>query len=136
MVTPVGSFTGFSGQIAVGLDAVEVPRFRAMLARRPGLRARLFSEDELAYAARFRDDAPRLAARFAAKEATLKALGVGLGGARFKELEVSREASGAPLLRVRGQAAELARERGLSAWAVSLTHTDLMALAVVVGRGG
>lgn len=121
---------------AVGLDAVEVPRFRRLLARRPTLAARLFSAAELGYAGRFTDPVPRLAARFAAKEAAFKALGVGLGAVRFHDVEVGRLASGAPVLVTSGRAAELAAEQGVTGWALSLTHTDLLAAAVVVSRAG
>ncbi|MGH9064547.1 MAG: holo-ACP synthase [Acidimicrobiales bacterium] len=126
----VGDFV----EIAVGIDSVDVPRFRRLLGRRPGLAGRLFTAAETAYAARFTDPAPRLAARFAAKEAAVKALGVGLGAVRFHDLAVDRLASGAPVLRVAGRAAELAREQGVGGWALSLTHTDLVAAAVVIAQ--
>ncbi len=116
----------------VGIDLVDVTRFRALLGRRPGLAARLFSTEERAALARRRDPVPGLAARFAAKEAALKALGVGLGAARWTEIEVLRLASGAPTLRLSGRAATLARDRGVAGLAVSLTHTDDLAGAVVV----
>ena len=118
--------------VGVGIDAVEVPRFRRALARRPGLRERLFTEGELAYAARFSDPAPRLAARFAVKEAAMKSLGVGLGAFGFHDVEVVRQPGGAPGLSVAGRASELARRRDVTAWRVSITHTDLMAEAVVL----
>src|ERR687891_148860 len=98
--------------IGVGGDAVEGDRFRRLLARRPRLAGRLFTEEELAFAARRRDPAQPLAARFAAKEAVLKALGVGLGSARLAEIEVTRAAGGAPALQLGGRAAALAAERG------------------------
>lgn len=123
------------GDIAVGVDAVEVPRLRAVLARRPGVARRVFTEGERAYAGRFADPAPRLAARFAAKEAAMKALGVGLGAFRLQDVEVARLASGEPRLVVSGRAGELAARRGVGSWALSLTHTELLAIAVVVARG-
>lgn len=117
--------------IGLGLDAVEIERFRRVLARTPGVAHRLFTEDERAYAARFADSAPPLAGRFAAKEATMKALGVGLGSFGFREVEVVREPSGAPSLRISGAAAALAAARGVTSFRVSITHTDLTAHAVV-----
>lgn len=120
--------------IGLGIDAVEVERFRRVLARRPGLAARLFTEAELAYAGRAADPAERLAARFAAKEAVLKALGVGLGAADFKEIEVARAPGGEPSLRLHGRAAALAQRRGVRAWHVSLTHTVAGAAAVAVAE--
>ncbi len=117
--------------IGLGVDAVEIDRFRRMLERRPGLADRLFTDAERAYGARFTDPAPRLAARFAAKEAAMKALGVGLGAFGFHDVEVVREESGAPSLRVSGAAATLAGDRGVTSFLVSLTHTDTTAEAVV-----
>lgn len=107
-------------------------RFRRVLARRPGLADRLFTDAERAYGHRHRDPTPRLAARFAAKEAVMKALGVGLGGFSFQEVEVVSAPSGAPSLVLRGAAAALAHSRGVASWRLSLTHTDLVAEAVAV----
>ena len=117
--------------IGLGLDAVEVGRFRRVLARTPALADRLFTDAERAYAARFADPAPRLAARFAAKEATMKALGVGLGAFDFRDVEVVSAPSGAPALHLSGRAAALAESQGVTSFRVSLTHTDSMAEAVV-----
>jgi|SRR5205809_242808 len=116
----------------IGIDAVEVERFRAVLARRPSVARRLFTDGERDSLARRRDPVPGLAARFAAKEAVMKALGVGLGAFAFHEVEVVRARSGAPSLVLRGAAAALAGERGVTGWRVSLTHTGTMAEAVAV----
>ena len=118
--------------IGVGLDAVEVDRFRRVLSRTPGVARRVFTEDERSYGAAALDPAPRLAARFAAKEAAMKALGVGLGAVDWHDVEVVRADSGAPALRVTGRAAALAAAQGVTAWRVSLTHTDTAAEAIVV----
>jgi holo-[acyl-carrier protein] synthase len=117
--------------IGLGIDAVDIGRFRAVLARRPGMAERLFTADERAYAAGQADPAPSLAARFAAKEAVMKALGVGIGAFLFTDVEVVRLASGQPSLLVRGAAAALASEQGVGTWLVSLTHTSSQASAVV-----
>ncbi len=119
----------------MGVDAVDVERFRRSLERTPGLADRLFSDAERAYAARRADPAERLAVRFAAKEAVMKALGVGLGAFGFHDVEVVRAESGAPSLALRGAAAELAAARGVRAWPVSLSHTPATAIAVVVAAG-
>jgi holo-[acyl-carrier protein] synthase len=117
--------------IGIGIDAVDVERFALLLARRPHLATRLFTEGERDAAA---GSAARLGARFAAKEAVMKALGVGLGAFKFREVEVVLLASGAPELRLHGAAAVLAAERGVGRWHVSLTHTALTAQAVVVAE--
>jgi holo-[acyl-carrier protein] synthase len=96
---------------------------------------RLFSTAEREYALRHRVPAPRLAARFAAKEAVMKALGVGLWKFAFHDVEVVRGDGGEPGLALRGRAAALAAERGAVGWHLSLTHTDSMAMAVAVALG-
>ena len=115
--------------IGIGIDAVDVPRFATVVARTPSIADRLFTAAEQADAA----GAPaRLAARFAAKEAAMKALGVGLGAVDFHDVAVERTASGAPVLRVAGRASTLATDLGVTGWLVSLTHTATTAQAVVV----
>nr|MEA2901305.1 holo-[acyl-carrier protein] synthase [Actinomycetota bacterium] len=118
--------------IGIGIDAVEVDRFRAVLARRPALAARVFTDGERSHVAQSADPVPRLAARFAAKEAVMKALGVGLGAFGFHDVEVVSAASGAPSLVLTGRAAVLADELGVVGWRLSLTHTSRSAQAVAV----
>ena len=118
--------------VGLGTDLVEVPRFQLALTRRPTLAERLFSDDEREYAYRFRDPTKSLAARFGAKEAVMKALGVGLWKFAFRDVEVIRLPSGAPTLALYNRALELADERGITAWHLSLTHTDSMAMAVAL----
>ena len=118
--------------VGMGTDLVEIGRFRLAMARRARLGERLFSDAERAYAYRHRDPAPRLAARFAAKEAVMKALGVGLGAFAFRDVEVVKAPSGAPSLSLTGRAADLAARRGVTSWHVSLTHSGLVAEAVAV----
>lgn len=118
--------------IGIGIDAVDVERFRRSIERTPRLIARVFTADEQAYATRQRDPTQRFAARFAAKEAVLKALGAGLGACPLTDIEVVKAPSGAPALRLSGRAAELAAELGVGSWKLSLTHTDLIAEAIAV----
>jgi holo-[acyl-carrier protein] synthase len=118
--------------VGLGLDLVEVARFAAALARYPKMGERLFTPAERGYAGGFADPAPSLAARFAAKEAVMKALGVGLGAFAFPEVEVERHASGQPYISLHGSAEDLASRRGVRQWLVSLTHTETTAAAVVV----
>jgi holo-[acyl-carrier protein] synthase len=118
--------------IGVGIDAVEVERFRTVLDRRRGFAERVFTAAERAEAAARHDPVPGLAARFAAKEAVMKSLSVGLGAFDFADVEVVRGEGGAPALSVSGRAAQLAAERAIGGWHVSLTHTASMAMAVAV----
>jgi holo-[acyl-carrier protein] synthase len=118
--------------VGIGIDAVEIARFRAAIARRPGIVDRAFSLTERLDLAGRADPVPSLAARFAAKEAAMKAMGVGLGAVDLAELEIVRAPSGAPSLIVHGRAARLAEHLGVATFHVSLTHTETMASAVVV----
>ena len=117
--------------IGVGLDLVDIERFREVLARRPTMHQRLFTDGERALAAGRTDPVPALAVRFAAKEAVMKSLGVGIGAFSCQDVEVVRQPSGAPALRVTGAAAARAREQGVTAWQVSLSHSAVSAGAVV-----
>lgn len=121
--------------IGVGIDLVDVDRFRTMLARTPSTKERMFTPAERAYAERAADPTERYAVRFAAKEAVMKALGVGLGAFGFHDVEVLRDDGGCPRLGVYGPAAALAVERGVAGWQISLTHTATSAGAVVVAVG-
>lgn len=118
----------------IGVDAVDIERFRTSLERTPSMRQRLFTADELAYVAPMADPVRSLAARFAAREAVMKAMGLGLGAFGFHEVSVMRASSGEPSLHVIGRALELAVDRGIVSWHLSLTHTDLVAIAYVVAQ--
>ena len=120
--------------VGVGVDDVDVPRLQAALARTPSMRGRLFTEGERKYAETARDPTARFAARFAAKEAVLKAMGVGLGACRWTDIEVARDDDGAPSLVLHGRAAELAADRGVARWHLSLTHDGGRAVAFVVAE--
>jgi holo-[acyl-carrier protein] synthase len=120
--------------IGVGIDLVEVPRMDAAL-RRHGDRfaARVFTNGERAACERRGDRVLALAARFAAKEAFLKAIGTGWqGGLGFRQVEVTRQASGAPTIVLHGAAAAKAAQAGVVRIHVSLTHQPGVAGAVVV----
>ncbi len=100
------------------------------------MRTRLFTESELAYVDPKADPVPSLAARFAAREAVMKSLGLGLGAFGFHDVWVERAESGAPSLVVTGTAARLAAEAGVVTWHLSLTHSASTAGAYVVAVGG
>lgn len=123
--------------LTTGVDLVEISRVERIL-ERYGERflERVFTPAEVLYTRR----RPReLAARFAAKEAVAKALGVGMrmmarDGIGWREAEVIGDQRGKPLVRLYGRAAERAEELGLTEWAVSLSHTDDHAIAFVVAQ--
>ena len=119
----------------IGVDAVEVERFRQVLQRTPSLKARMFTAVELEYVLPHSDPAPSLAARFAAREAVMKALGVGLGAFDFHDVWVERAESGQPSLCVTGRAHQLALAQGIAQWHLSITHTAQTAIAYVIAVG-
>ena len=80
------------------------------------------------------DPTSSLAARFAVREATMKALGVGLGAFDLHDVSVTKLTSGQPTLRIEGRAKQLADARGITSWQVSISHTDSVAIAVVAAE--
>ena len=134
---PLGALRGpavaESGQLGIGVDVVDVPRFADLLARRGStLGDRVFTAAELATCG---GSPQRLAARFAAKEAAAKALGLGIGPVAWRDVEVGTGDRGAPVLRLHGAARRAAETRGLDRWAVSLSHDAARAVALVVATG-
>lgn len=120
--------------LGLGVDMVEVDRFRRIMRESPALVERVLTAEERVYARRFSDPAPSVAARFAAKEAVMKALGVGLGAFEFHDVEVVKADSGAPALVLSGAALELSDNKGITRWMISLSHTDTAAIAVVTAE--
>src|ERR1700722_8836365 len=127
---------GLAGSIVgVGVDAVDLDRFRRVLDRRTRMADRLFTGGGGAYAQAGTHPVPRFSTRFAAKEATMKALGVGLGAFPFSDVEVVRHGLGAPSLVLHRSALRRAEHAGVVRWHLSLTHTDHVAMAMVVAEG-
>ena len=118
--------------LRTGVDIVEIPRVQGVLARY-GQRflERIFTQGEIAYC---RGRAPNLAARFAAKEATMKALGTGTRGVGWKDIEVLRRKSGEPHIRLHGRAEERAQRLGVMEISLSLSHCQEYAVAFVVAQ--
>ena len=120
--------------VGLGVDIAEVPRIKAAIERHgePFLR-RIFTPNEVAYCERFKNKFERYAGRFAAKEATMKALGTGWRrGVRWVDLEVVREESGRPSIALAGEAAKIAAGLGVKHISLSITHTEAEALAQVI----
>ena len=118
--------------IGIGTDLVEIERFRTTLERSPGIKARTFTEGERTYSDARRDPTERYAVRWAAKEAVMKAMGVGLGEVTMSDIEVVRAESGAPSIVLHETAAAKAAELGITSWKITLTHTELFAQAIAV----
>ena len=121
------------GGVAVGTDIIEIARIqRSLNDFGDRFLKRVYTEREREwYGTRVNE----LAARFAAKEATSKALGTGIIGIRWREMEVLPNRRGKPVLVLHGRAAERARQLGLTSFSVSLTHSRTDAMAFVVGTG-
>lgn len=122
--------------LGTGIDLVAVERIRRLIERH-GQRfyGRVFTAGEIEYCAGHRDPAPHYAARFAAKEAFLKALGTGLSqGTSLKEIDVVRGELGNPQIVLHGRTAEIAEERGVRRLHLSLSHSSGYAVAQVVAE--
>ncbi|HEX8071907.1 MAG TPA: holo-ACP synthase [Pyrinomonadaceae bacterium] len=120
--------------VSIGIDIIEVGRVRATLERTPRFAARVFTAAERAYCdGRGATAAQHYAARFAAKEAALKALGTGWrGGLAWHDVEVVSNEAGAPALVFRGAALELLQRLGADAAHLTLSHTTEHAVAQVI----
>ena len=117
--------------VGVGVDAIEIDRIRAAVARTPGLLARLWTPAERAHCTSRCGDIRYggLAARFAAKEAVAKALGSGMSGFGFADVEVESTHGGQPMVRLHGGAAARAEAVGARALHLSLSTTHELAIA-------
>jgi len=123
--------------VGTGIDMAEVPRIARSIARfGERFLKRVFTEGEIRYCDTKVNRAERYAARFAAKEAAMKALGTGWNhGVRWRDIEVRRQPGGRPTLAFHGKAAEFAARLGTKNVALSLTHTESQAFAQVILEG-
>ena len=127
------SINGPSGQVGLGVDLVEIDRMRAILKRTRRFRERIFTPLEIEYCEGHADPAIHFAARFAAKEAAVKALGTGFAdGIGYADVEVTNNAKGRPVLMLHRKAAEKAEEMGVTDTPLSISHTDNDAVACVI----
>jgi holo-[acyl-carrier protein] synthase len=126
--------------LGTGIDIIEVARVERAI-NRPltgaRFRARVFTEGEMVYCeSRGRPRYQSYAGRFAAKEATMKALGTGWSrNVGWSEIEVVRHRGQAPTIKLRGKAAEFARKRGITTFHLSITHSETNAIAHVIVEG-
>ena len=118
------------GTAGIGVDMLEIERMEQVMRRRPSFVRRVFTEEERAYCDASARPAEHYAARFAAREAVLKALGTGFsGGVGLRDVSVTRDAAGRPQALRTGRAAQIARERGVREIALSISHTREVAVA-------
>jgi len=123
--------------IAIGVDLVEIPRIEEVFTRRGDrFRKRVFTEGEISYCELRASKLASYAARFAAKEAVMKALGTGWSeGIGWKDIEVVSSPTGAPTIQLHRNALERMREIGATKVLVSLTHTGELAIAQILLEG-
>lgn len=119
----------------VGTDIIEIKRVKKA-GQRLAFLERVFTAKELSLCRVKADFFASLAARFAGKEAVLKALGSGLSGCRWQDVEILSGENGCPQVSLTGGAAEIARQRGIRRFSLSLSHSREMALAFCVAEGG
>jgi len=120
-------------KLATGVDLIEIDRIKEVVARHGNhYLERIFTPAELA---QFGKRTESLAGRFAAKEAVAKALGCGIGEVTWKEIEILGDEQNAPILKLYGAAENKARELGLTAWSVSISHSQSHSVALVVAIG-
>ena len=120
--------------VGLGLDIAEVDRIEAAILQHGApFIERLFTPNEAAYCESHKNRYERYAARFAAKEATMKALGTGWRhGIRWRDIEVARERGGKPTIRLEGVAREFAERLGVKHISLTITHSGNLALAQVI----
>jgi holo-[acyl-carrier protein] synthase len=123
--------------VAHGIDLVHLPRIgRAYREHGPRFLDRIYTPAERAYCLEARDPLPRLAGRFAAKEAVMKVLGTGWrGGVEFADIETLADPAGRPLVTLHGVAGELAHTLGIAQVLISITHSGEYAFASAIGLG-
>lgn len=123
-----------AGPVEVGIDIIEIDRIAKVLKRFPErFLNRVYSPAERE---RYRNRTSELAARFAAKEATMKALGTGIRGVRWRDIETLPNRRGKPILVLHNTALRRAELLGLNQWSISLTHSRTEAMAVVIASKG
>lgn len=119
--------------IGIGTDIFEIKRMKKRIEKEPSFLQGFFTEKEISYCDKFKFKEQNYAARFAAKEAFMKALGTGYNdGISFKEIEISNTISGKPEITLAGKTLEIAKKYGVSNIYVSLSHSKKYALAFVI----
>ncbi len=122
----------------IGTDIIEIKRLRLLAEKYPGkFQNKIFTQNEVAYCSLRKDPFPSFAARFAAKEAVLKALGTGLAfGIGWRDVEIVTEKDNGPKVSLHNKAVEIAGEKGISKVMISISHDQDKALAFALALGG
>lgn len=120
--------------IGIGTDLIEIDRIRRAISRHGRFLERVFTGKELEFFEARGMDTASIAANFAGKEAVLKVLGTGITGLSWKDIEILRELSGKPYVRLTGPAAKLAEQLGIDEILISLSHSKNHAMAFATGQ--
>lgn len=118
----------------IGTDIIEIERVQRAIERNPKLLARLFTQNELSYFEKRNMNIQHIAGGFSAKEAILKALGTGLSGLTWKDVEVQRSSSGKPMVKLYGKAKEYAMVNSIGNIFISISHSQSFAMATAVAE--
>lgn len=122
-----------SKKVGLGVDVVEIARMRKICKRTPSFTDKMFSKAEIDYCNKKADPCVHFSARFAAKEAVLKALGVGFSeGVGYRDVEVRTKSGGAPVAALHGQAKKIAEELKIDELPISISHTKTEAVCVAI----
>jgi holo-[acyl-carrier protein] synthase len=119
-------------KLAVGIDIIEIKRIEdAILEWQDSFLFKVYTKAELSSC---NNAVSSLAARFAAKEAVMKALGTGTVGMRWPDIEIMSDSNGLPVVQLHGSAYEKSLELGIQEFSISISHSDIHAVAVVIGN--
>jgi holo-[acyl-carrier protein] synthase len=123
-------------QVYQGIDIVEITRIKDIISRNKGFITDIFTEREREYCLSKKESHIHFAGRFAAKEAGLKALGLGMSGdgidKTLQEIEITSHSSGRPLLTMSGRAQKISRKKNITQFTVSISHSENYAVATVI----
>ncbi len=123
--------TPSSGRAAIGVDIIEIGRIERVISeRQDSFLKRIYTMAEL----ESHYNVSSLAARFAAKEAVMKALGTGTRGVNWRDIEILTNMDGAPVIRLHGHALERSKELGIAHFSISISHSRQYAVAFVIGH--
>ncbi|WP_408955556.1 holo-ACP synthase [Natroniella sp. ANB-PHB2] len=120
----------------LGIDIVEIERIAEAIKKREKFKQRIFTKNEVSYCEEYKESWPYYAARFAAKEAIVKALGTGFRGFTWKEVEIVKDDLGKPTVKLYNRAQKLAQEKGIKNFLISISHSRdyAVAQAIAIGR--
>ena len=118
----------------LGLDMVNSNRIKDIIKKNKKFEKKIFSKEEISFCENKKNKFSCLAKRFAAKEAVMKALGTGVRGVGWKDIEIKRERGGPPYIELHGRAQTRASKMDLSDISISLSHSNDFAIATVVGE--